>query len=168
MTRYDTRFDIRDTSTPIGQAFRILHMGFIVAPIIAGLDKFFDLLTNWDKYLSPFIANMVPAHAFMMFVGVVEIAAGLLVAFIPRYGAYVVAAWLAGIVLNLLTTGTYFDVALRDFGLMLGALSLGRLAQAHWAATHMVEEPIATTTYTAPTATTTATTTTTTEERRAA
>jgi hypothetical protein len=94
------------------------------------LDKFFHLLTNWDMYLAPQIARMLPVsgHQFMLAVGAVEVIAGLLVAIKPRFGAYVVAAWLLGIICNLLMTGGFFDVALRDFGLMLGAISLGRLA----------------------------------------
>jgi hypothetical protein len=107
------------------------HVGFIVAPTIAGLDKFFHLLVNWDQYLAPQIARLLPmgTHGFMLVVGVIEMAAGLLVALKPRIGAYVVAAWLGGIVINLLIHGSYFDIALRDFGLMLGALALGRLSE---------------------------------------
>ena len=117
---------------PVRQAYRILHAGFIAAPTLAGLDKFFHLLTNWDQYLAPQVAAVLPLspHGFMQVVGVVEVAAGLLVAVRPRLGAYVVAGWLGGIIGNLLLSGRYFDVALRDFGLMLGALALGRLAAA--------------------------------------
>lgn len=115
---------------PVYQAYRILHIGFTVAPILAGLDKFTNLLVNWTQYLAPFVANVVPASAFMMTVGVVEIIAGLLVFFKPRIGAYVVAAWLAGIIFNLLLVPGYLDVALRDFGLFLGALALARLSTA--------------------------------------
>ncbi len=114
------------------QAFLLLRFGFIVAPIIAGLDKFLQLLTNWDKYLAPAVSNtlgMAP-HTFMMIVGAIEIAAGILVAVNPRLGGYVVAAWLAGIILNLVVVGGYLDVALRDLGLLLGALALARLAEA--------------------------------------
>jgi len=113
------------------QAYQILHWGFVAAPVIAGLDKFSHLLTNWDQYLAPVFARALggSAHAFMLVVGAVEIVAGLLVAVRPRIGAYVVAAWLAGIIVNLLLSGNYYDVALRDFGLCLGALALGRLAQ---------------------------------------
>lgn len=118
------------------QAYRILHVAFIAAPTIAGLDKFFYVLTNWDRYLAPPVASTFGGRSFMFFVGVVEIAAGLLVAVKPKIGAYVVAAWLAGIILNLiwlsaLVPGNYLDIALRDFGLLLGALALGRLAKAH-------------------------------------
>lgn len=117
---------------PVQQAYRILHVGFIAAPTLAGLDKFFHVLTNWDQYLAPQVAALLPMspHGFMQVVGVVEVAAGLLVAVKPRLGAYVVAGWLGGIIGNLLLSGRYFDVALRDFGLMLGALALGRLAAA--------------------------------------
>lgn len=115
------------------QAYEILHWGFVAAPVIAGLDKFPQLLTSWDAYLAPVLARPLggSVHAFMMVVGVIEIVAGLLVAVRPRIGAYVVAAWLAGIIVNLLLSGKYFDIALRDFGLCLGALALARLAQVH-------------------------------------
>jgi hypothetical protein len=113
------------------QAFQILRFGFVVAPILAGADKFFHLLCDWDKYLAP-LANRIlggHGHEFMLLVGVVEIAAGLGVAWKPRWFAYVVAAWLFLIICNLLAIPGYFDVALRDLGLMLGALALGRLSQ---------------------------------------
>ncbi|MDB5213853.1 MAG: hypothetical protein JWO86_1780 [Myxococcaceae bacterium] len=118
---------------PERQAYQLLHWGFVAAPVIAGLDKFSHLLTNWDQYLAPAFARVLGggAHAFMLVVGVVEVIAGLLVAVRPRIGAYVVAAWLGGIIIDLLLTGSYFDIALRDFGLCLGALALGRLAQVH-------------------------------------
>lgn len=114
------------------QAFLILRFGFTVAPIIAGLDKFLQLLTNWDKYLAPAVSNGlgIAPHTFMMGVGVVEIVAGVAVAMRPRFGGYLVAAWLVGIMGNLLLAGGYLDVALRDLGLCLGALSLARLAEA--------------------------------------
>src|ERR1700704_3848336 len=123
--------DALGARTPERQAFQILHWGFVAAPVLAGLDKFAGLLANWDAYLAPPIARMLgdAAHPFMLVVGVVEVLAGLLVAVRPRIGAYVVAAWLAGIIVNLLISGRHFDVALRDFGLCLGALALGRLAQ---------------------------------------
>ena len=112
------------------QAYQILHVGFIVAPILAGGDKFFHVLVDWDQYLAPTIANLlpVPPHDFMLLVGVVEVIAGLLVAFKPRIGAYIVAGWLWGIIVNLLLIPGYFDIALRDFGLSLGALALARLS----------------------------------------
>ena len=115
------------------QAFQILRLGFTVAPIIAGLDKFLQLLTNWDKYLAPAVPNAlgIAPHTFMMIVGAIEIAAGVLVAINPRIGGYVVSAWLVGIIVNLLLVGGYLDVALRDLGLALGALALARLVEAH-------------------------------------
>ncbi|HEX7184705.1 MAG TPA: hypothetical protein VF756_22965 [Thermoanaerobaculia bacterium] len=118
--------------TPSEQAYQILHLGFTVAPILAGLDKFFNLLVDWDQYLAPLVARMLPVdgHTFMLAVGVIEIVAGLLVWFRPRLGGYVVAAWLWGIIVNLLLIPGYYDVALRDFGLSLGALALARLATA--------------------------------------
>ena len=108
-----------------------LHAGFVAAPVIAGIDKFFHLLVNWDMYLAPAIAKMLPlgVHQLMLAVGVIEIVAGLLVALKPRIGAYVVAFWLLGIIINLLLMQNYYDVALRDFGLSLGALALARLSQ---------------------------------------
>ena len=117
---------------PTYQAYQLLHIGFVVAPIAAGLDKFFHLLVNWDQYLAPVVQRLLggQGHTFMLAVGVVEIAAGLLVAFKPRIGGYVVAAWLWGIIVNLLLIPGYFDVALRDFGLSLGALALARLSEA--------------------------------------
>ena len=119
--------------TPARQAFEILHWGFVAAPVLAGVDKFAHLLTNWDAYLAPPIASMLggSAHGFMLVVGVVEVIAGLLVALRPRIGAYVVAAWLGGIIVNLLIGGHFLDVALRDFGLCLGALALARLSQVY-------------------------------------
>ena len=118
------------TSRPAYQAYLILRTGFIAAPIIAGTDKFFHLLANWDMYLAPAIANLSPVggHGLMSVVGVIEVLAGLLVAVRPRIGAYVVAFWLLGIIVNLLLIPGYFDVALRDFGLSLGALALARLS----------------------------------------
>jgi len=112
------------------EAYRLLQLGFVVAPIVAGLDKFLHLLTNWDKYVAPVVGRLLPVsvHAFMDVVGIIEIAAGLLVLFRPRVGAYVVAAWLVGIMINLIVTGGYLDVALRDLGLCLGALALARLS----------------------------------------
>lgn len=111
------------------QAFNILRFGFTVAPIIAGADKFFHLLCDWDKYLAPWIVAIVHnAHGFMLAVGVIEIVAGIVVAVKPRFGAYLVAAWLLGIIVNLVTFPGFFDVALRDLGLMLGALALARLS----------------------------------------
>ncbi len=133
MANVISRVDAQAAHNPERQAYHILHVGFVAAPVIAGLDKFANILTNWDQYLAPPIAKMLGglAHPFMLAVGVIEVIAGLLVALKPRIGAYVVAAWLGGIILNLLIGAHYFDVALRDFGLMLGALALGRLASVH-------------------------------------
>jgi hypothetical protein len=112
------------------QAFQILRIGFTVAPILAGLDKFFDVLVDWDKYLSPAANNLLGGHghAFMLVVGIVEIIAGIGIFFKPRVFAYIVAAWLLLIIINLLSIPGYYDIALRDLGLMLGALALGRLS----------------------------------------
>lgn len=117
-------------STPAHQAYQILHLGFAVAPILAGLDKFFHLLVNWDQYLPQSINNLTGGrgHELMLAVGVIEVVAGLGVAFKPKIFAYVVAAWLFLIIVNLLMIPGYFDVALRDFGLLLGALALARLS----------------------------------------
>jgi hypothetical protein len=117
--------------SPAYQAYLILYAGFIAAPLLAGADKFFHFLVNWDQYLAPSVARFLPiaAHPFMLIVGVIEIVAAGLVAIKPRVGAYVVAAWLWGIIVNLLLIPGYYDVALRDFGLSLGALALGRLAE---------------------------------------
>ena len=112
------------------QAYQILHLAFIVAPVVAGLDKFFHLLVNWDQYLPPLVNTLVGGHGheLMLGVGVIEVVAGIGVAFKPKIFSYVVAAWLALIIVNLLMIPGYFDVALRDFGLLLGALALARLS----------------------------------------
>jgi hypothetical protein len=118
------------SADPTRQAFALLRTGFTVAPILFGLDKFFNLMTDWPQYLAPFVADITPGtpQQFMYAVGVVEIIAGLVVAARPLWGGYLVAAWLAGIIVNLLILGDYYDVALRDFGLLIGALALARLA----------------------------------------
>ena len=118
-------------SSPGYQAYQILRLGFIVAPIVAGLDKFFNLLVNWEQYLPPFVNDLTGGHGheLMLVVGVIEMVAGLGVWFKPKVFAYVVSAWLLLIVINLLMIPGYFDVALRDFGLSLGALALARLSQ---------------------------------------
>src|SRR5215831_8145070 len=120
-----------EAARPAQQAFWILRLGFIAAPILAGLDKFFHLLVDWDKYLPPVVNNLTGGHGhqLMLAVGVVEMAAGVGVAVKPKVFSYVVAAWLAVIIINLLLIPGYFDVALRDFGLLLGALALGQLSQ---------------------------------------
>ena len=114
----------------VRQAYLILRFGFTVAPIIAGLDKFLHLLVNWDQYLPGIVNRVVGGHGheLMLAVGVIEIVAGVGVALKPRIFAYVVAAWLFLIILNLLAIPGYFDIALRDLGLLLGALALGRLS----------------------------------------
>lgn len=115
------------------QAYQILHFGFTVAPILAGVDKFLHLLTNWDQYLAPVVDRTLGGHGheFMLAVGVIEIVAGLGVFFKPKIFAYVVSAWLLGIIVNLLLIPGYFDVALRDLGLSLGALALARLSSVY-------------------------------------
>ena len=121
-----------DVRNPVFQAFWLLRIGFTVAPILFGADKFAHVLVNWDKYLAPRIVDHTPwtAHQAMYAVGVIEIVAGLVVLLRPRFGGYLVAAWLAGIIANLLLIPDYYDVALRDFGLLLAALTLARLAKA--------------------------------------
>jgi len=124
-----TRSEVR-TYTPAYQAYQILHVAFTIAPLIAGADKFFHFLVNWDQYLSPMVTRTLPisAHTFMQAVGIIEIVAALLVALMPAVGAWIVGLWLCGIVVNLLTIPAYFDIALRDIGLALGAFALARLA----------------------------------------
>jgi hypothetical protein len=113
------------------QAYTLLHWAFIIAPIVAGLDKFTNLLVDWSSYLAPFAVNLLPfsGDVFMYIVGVIEIVAGVVVFLRPRFGGYLVAAWLWGIIVNLLLIPGYFDVALRDFGLSLAALALARLSE---------------------------------------
>ena len=115
---------------PAYQAFWLLRIGFTALPIVFGLDKFFDWLVPWQNYLAGWMNDIIPGNAVdaMHGVGVVEIVAGIAVAVKPRYAAYIVAAWLAGIIVSLLSVPGYYDIALRDFGLLLGALTLGRLA----------------------------------------
>ena len=123
----------RRLDNPAFQAFTLLRIGFTVAPILFGLDKFLDWLVDWRIYLAPEFNDLIPgnAHQAMLAVGVIEIVAGLVVAVRPRFGGYLVAAWLGGIIANLLLQADFYDVALRDFGLLLGALALARLATAH-------------------------------------
>lgn len=117
---------------PVFQAFTLLRIGFTVAPILFGLDKFLDWLVDWRIYLAPEINDLVPgnAHQALLAIGVVEIVAGIVVAVRPKFGGYLVAAWLAGIITNLLLQADFYDIALRDFGLLLAALTLARLATA--------------------------------------
>jgi hypothetical protein len=129
---------------PAYQGYLLLRAAFTVAPILFGLDKFFNWMVDWPSYLAPWVNDVMPGDGqdFMYVVGVIEIAAGILVAVAPRLGAYVVAAWLAGIVVNLLTGDAprYYDIALRDFGLFLAAITLGRLAGAFQAAPAVVPQ----------------------------
>jgi hypothetical protein len=123
------------TTTPsvnVDRAYRLLRTLFVVAPVLFGLDKFVGLLTDWDQYLAPQLDALVPgtAHQAMFAVGAIEVVAGILVAVVPRIGAYVVAAWLAGIIVDLLLLGGRGDIALRDFGLLVSALALAQLAPA--------------------------------------
>jgi hypothetical protein len=121
--------DLRD---PAYQGFLLLWVGFTVAPILFGLDKFFHVLVDWDRYLAPEFADLfnANAHTLMYIVGAIEIVAGLVVAVRPQLGGYVVTVWLAGIIVNLLMLGDYYDIALRDFGLLLAAVALARIAVA--------------------------------------
>lgn len=118
---------------PSYQAFRILQFAFVVAPILAGLDKFFYLLTNWSSYISPLALRIIHYHdrGFMMVVGVIEIIAGIGVIFRPKLFGYIVALWLLCIIINLLMTSQYFDIALRDLGLLLAAVALAKLSPKH-------------------------------------
>jgi hypothetical protein len=118
------------TSAGADRAFMLLRTVFTIAPIAFGLDKFAELLTDWEQYLAPWVNDLVPgtAHEAMLAVGVIEVVAGITVALAPRFGALLVAGWLAGIILNLVTMGEYYDIALRDFGLLVGALALAVLA----------------------------------------
>jgi hypothetical protein len=122
----------RRLADPAYQAFALLRLGFTVAPILFGIDKFLDWLVDWRIYLAPEINHLVPgnAHQALLAVGVIEIVAGIVVALRPKFGGYLVAAWLGGIIVNLLLQADYYDIALRDFGLLLGALTLARLATA--------------------------------------
>lgn len=114
--------------SPVYQAYQLLHLAFTIAPIVAGLDKFFHYLTNWEQYLSAPFNVFGNAHTTMLVVGVIEIIAGIGVWLKPKVFSYIVALWLLGIIVNLLKLGNFYDVALRDLGLMLGALALGRLS----------------------------------------
>ena len=127
-----TTIDRRLQADPAFQAFWLLRIGFTVAPILFGLDKFFHVLVDWDIYLAPEFSDLfnAQAHTLMYAVGAIEIVAGLVVAVTPRWGGLLVAAWLGGIIVNLLLMAGYYDIALRDFGLLIGALALARLALA--------------------------------------
>jgi hypothetical protein len=134
-----------ELADPAVQAFWLLRIGFTVAPILFGLDKFAHVLVDWDVYLAPEFPDLLgtSAHTLMYFVGAIEIVAGLVVALRPRFGGYLVAAWLAGIIVNLLMMADYYDIALRDFGLLIGALALARLATAFPAGTPRTAGPAA-------------------------
>lgn len=132
MTRSDSDYVVAEQPTDYAhQAYTILKFGFTVAPIVAGLDKFFNLLVDWTQYLTPLVPRWtgIDPSDFMMVVGVIEIIAGIVVAVKPKIGAWVVSAWLCGIIINLLLVPGYYDVALRDLGLSFGALALARLAE---------------------------------------
>lgn len=133
ITPHDTQTPHRASRDASYQAFMVLRTAFVVAPVVFGLDKFPNLLVHWDRYLAPVVARQLPftAHQAMYVVGVIEVIAGLVVAFHPRLGAIVVAAWLGGIIVNLLLIPGYYDVALRDFGLLLAAVALQRLASTY-------------------------------------
>ena len=124
---------LADTTDGAASALFLLRTVFTIAPIAFGLDKFVGLLTDWEDYLAPWIDDLVPgsAHEAMLMVGVIEVVAGVAVAVRPRFGGLLVAAWLAGIVLDLVTMGQYYDIALRDVGLMVAAVSLSLLAPRH-------------------------------------
>ena len=130
-TRSTTRTRV-ELADPTQQAFWILRSAFVIAPILFGLDKFFNVMVEWPRYLAPWLDRLVPGNAqeFMYVVGAIEIVAGLVVLFAPEFGGYLVAAWLGGIIVNLVTADPmrFYDVALRDFGLLLAALALARLA----------------------------------------
>jgi uncharacterized membrane protein YphA (DoxX/SURF4 family) len=128
----------RGRRDPAFGAFWLLRIGFTVLPIVFGIDKFSNVLTQWDRYLAPWVVDIIPMSAYhaMFVVGVIEIVAGIAVAIKPRYAAYVVAAWLVGIMVNLFSYSGFYDVALRDFGLFLAALTLARLASVYDPAWH--------------------------------
>ena len=132
MTMTDTAPGTASLDDPVFQGFTLLRIGFTVAPILFGLDKFLDWLVDWRIYLAPEVNDLIPgnAHQAMLIVGAIEIVAGLVVVVRPKFGGYLVTAWLAGIIGNLLLQADYYDVALRDFGLLLAALTLARLATA--------------------------------------
>lgn len=125
----ETNKDVFCSTHPIHHAYQILRFAFTILPIIAGLDKFSNILTNWEQYLSAPFSVLGAPHTTMMVVGIIEIIVGIGVWLQPRYFAYVVALWLLAIIANLLTLGQFYDIALRDFGLLLGALALARLSQ---------------------------------------
>ena len=130
MTATTDSHALTHTGTGADRAYRLLRTVFTVAPIAFGLDKFAGLLTDWEQYLAPWVDDLVPgtAHQAMLAVGAIEVVAGIVVALAPRIGSLLVAAWLGGIIVNLVSMGDFYDVALRDFGLLVGALALAVLA----------------------------------------
>lgn len=130
VTETEPRLASARLDKPAYQAYWILRIGFTVAPVLFGLDKFFHVMVDWDKYLAGPVDDVIPGsgHTAMLVVGGIEIAAGLVTAVLPRIGGFLVAAWLFAIAANLIVKAEYYDIALRDFGLALGALSLARLA----------------------------------------
>src|SRR3954469_14640896 len=128
-TAHPSDFAVESARNPTYQAYQILHWAFVAAPVLAGLDKFFNKMVDWTMYMWPPLGQLFGSIGnFSRIAGVIEILAGCLVAFKPKLGAPIVAAWLLGIIINLLLIGNYFDIALRDLGLCLGALALSRLA----------------------------------------
>lgn len=117
--------------THSANAYRILRLGFTVAPVLFGVDKFFNLMVDWTQFLPGFVTDIVSGTLVMAIVGIIEIAAGIGVWLRPRIFAYVVATWLGLIIVTLVIAGGFWDTALRDFGLLLGALALGQLATDH-------------------------------------
>jgi len=130
MPKPETEAGTLEAADAIRHAYLILLVGFLALPIVAGLDKFFHVLVDWPQYLAPVIPRVIglSASIIMMIVGVVEIVAGIIVAFRPKFGGFLVMAWLWGIIINLLLIPGYYDIALRDFGLSLGALALALLS----------------------------------------
>jgi hypothetical protein len=136
MTQTQAVRDGANNTTPIfqreagWQVFMMLRTVFIVAPLLFGIDKFFNLMVKWPTYLAPLVTDVIPvtAQQFMYVVGVIEIVAAICVFLFPRFGSALVAIWLAGIIVNLLILGSGYDVALRDFGLFVAALALFRLS----------------------------------------
>lgn len=125
---YNDDYSSESLRNPVYQAYQILHLGFTLLPIIVGLDKFFNFLTNWEQYLSTKFNVLGNSSLTMLCVGVIEIAAGIGVWMRPKYFSYIVALWLVAIIVNLIMTHHFYDIALRDFGLFLGAIALGRLS----------------------------------------
>jgi len=129
----------------LNSAWWALRIGLGLAAFLAGLDKFFNILTDWGQYLSPLVKDLIPVSgdAFMRLVGVIEMAVGVLIlAGFARVGGYVVMVWLVGIAVSLLTTGRFFDVAVRDVEMALAAYTLARLTEVREAAGAIAERPV--------------------------